>query len=161
MNVQLLKRIEGVWSGRGVGIYPPRVAEFHYTEELTIKQTNKPIVWEFKSVTKNAETGKPMHVEVGYIRTPSNGSIELVASHPFGLTEISHGKPTSDDGVTLAANAETLMRVPSASSPHTTGLRRVYQISPDDRSLSFSMDMATDIHPELQNHLVCKLMRKE
>jgi hypothetical protein len=161
MNVQFLKRIEGVWTGRGIGVYPPTVGEFRYIEELTIKQTAKPIVWEFKSVTKHETTGKPMHIEAGFIRAPPTGSIELVASHPFGLTEISNGRIVSADTAELTSNLETLHRVPTATSPFTTGLRRVYEISQDNQSLSFTMDMATSNHPELQNHLICKLSRSK
>ena len=161
MNLQFVKKLEGVWVGRGVGVYPPRVARFEYEEHLTVKATAKPTVWEFRSATKHAISGKPMHVEVGYMRAQQTGGVELVASHPFGLTEISSGTCVDDDRVELHASSNTLMRVGSATSPHTTGLRRLYAFSDDGDSLTFIMDMATSNHPELQNHLVCKLQRQK
>jgi hypothetical protein len=160
MNIQLLKKLEGVWIGRGIGVYPPRVSQFEYEEHLTIKPTAKPTVWEFKSATKHAVSGQPMHVEVGYIRAPSSETIELVASHPFGLTEISSGECSGDARVELVATPKTLIRVESATSPFTTGLKRVYEVSADGNTLKFTMDMATSNHPELRNHLISNLTKQ-
>lgn len=160
MNMQFAKKLEGIWVGRGIGVYPPRVPQFEYEEHLTVKPTAKPTVWEFRSATKHAISGKPMHVEVGYIRTPQNGSIEIVASHPFGLTEISSGACSNDDRAEMHASSSTLLRADSATSPYTTALRRVYKLSDDGESLKFTMDMATSNHPELQNHLICHLKRQ-
>jgi hypothetical protein len=161
LNINLAKRLEGVWKGTGRGAYPPRVPEFVYHETLTISPTAKPFVWAFHSMTKHAETGKPMHVETGYIRAPPSGTIELIATHPFGLTEISQGTPKLLGKIELMATESGLQRVDSATSPYTTGLRRVYEISEDGQSLLFTMDMATNNHPELSNHLVSRLTREQ
>ena len=158
-NVSLIKQLEGEWTGRGVGVYPFRVPTFKYEELLTIKPTARPNVWEFRSSTKNAVSGKPMHVEVGFIRTPPNGSIELVVAHPFGLVEISSGRRTSPERMELLASEETLRRADSASPPFTIGLRRIYELSEDRNSLAFTMEMSTSNHPISQNHLMCKLTR--
>jgi hypothetical protein len=160
MNVQLLKRLEGTWFGDGKGIYPPRVPEFSYKETLTITPTAKPIVWEFKSVTKHAESGKPMHSEIGFLRAPPDGSVELTLTHPFGLLEMSVGNQLSESEVVMVAGTDSLFRVPSASRPATLGLRRSYQLSSDGRTLTFNMDMATDSSPELKHHLLCNLTKQ-
>ena len=155
----MVGRLEGTWVGRGLGVYPPRVSPFEYTEILTVKPTAKPHVWEFRSATKSAQLGKAMHVESGFIRAPPNGDIELVASHPFGLVEISSGACQSEHRVELKATEKSLTRTGSGTAPHTTGLRRVYELSEDGESLRFIMDMSTSDHAELQNHLLCELRR--
>ena len=161
LNAQVLKKLEGVWIGQGKGIYPPRVLEFNYQETLTIKPTAKPSVWEFRSATVHALSGKPMHVETGYIRTPSNGSVELIATHPFGLTEISTGECLNEYSFELVASDRTLHRVQSATEPFTIGLKRRYELTGDGLGLTFTMDMATSNHPEFQNHLVCNLTKQQ
>jgi hypothetical protein len=159
---QVIQKLVGVWVGKGVGVYPPRVAEFHYVEELTIKQTAKPIVFEFRSITKHAKSGEPMHVEVGFIRCPPRAPVEIVSSHPFGLTEISQGALQSDFKLELTSSEQngSITRVRSATDPHTTGIRRVYELSQDGNELLFTMDMATSLHPDMQNHLICKLKKQ-
>lgn len=162
-NIQFMARIEGVWVGEGVGIYPPRVGEFHYIEELAFTPTAKPIVWEVRSATRHRDNGKPMHSEVGYLRAPPSDAgdlIEIALAHPFGVTELSLGTVVNDHKMQIMAEPSSLQRTPSAKSPPTTGLRRTYELSPDGSVLTFSMDMATESHPELQHHLLCTLRRK-
>jgi hypothetical protein len=164
MTLGFGQKICGVWNGRGAGCFPPTVPEFQYTEELTIQPTGKPSVFEFRSSTKHADSGKPMHVECGFIRFPANGNVELIASHPFGLSEMSHGTFKEESSLMELRSDQTvgsISRAPSATSPHTTGIRRVYQLSADGRNMSFTMDMATDLHPDMQNHLICELEKRE
>jgi hypothetical protein len=160
LNSHFVKGLEGTWIGGGAGVYPPRVESFEYEELLTIKPTAKPQVWELRSATKNAKSGKPMHVESGFIRAPPNGEIELVVSHPFGLCEISSGSCHSGKKVELHATGNSLTRVKTAGSPYTTGIRRTYELSDDGDVLKFRMDMATNEHQGLQNHLTSELRRQ-
>jgi len=160
-TVAFLKSIEGVWIGEGRGVFPPRVPEFRYTEELTIKQSAKPVIFEYRSATRRLQTGEPMHVEVGFIRCPMNSdSIELLASHPFGVAEASHGSLIDSNSMELNCSEPTLLRTHSSGGVQTTKLKRTYRFDPANKQLLFSMDMATDQHPDLQNHLVCT-MRKQ
>ena len=161
MPTTILKQLEGVWTGEGTGVYLPNVPEFHYIEELTIKPTAKPVVWEFRSTTIHAVSGKPMHVEVGFIRCPPTGLVELVACHPFGLSECSHGQYTPGEALTLCSSDKsgTISRTPTSSAPFTTEIRRIYDLSHDGKELTFFMDMATNQSPDLRNHLVSKLTK--
>jgi hypothetical protein len=161
LNTQIIKRLEGTWKGRGRGKYPPKVSEFEYEEVLTIKSTARPSVWEFRSQTTHGVSGKPLHVEMGFIRTPTSGSIELVATHPFGLLEMSSGECTSDRRIELHASLGSLQRVQSATMPFTTGIRRLYELSLNGEKLTFTMDMATSNHPAMQNHLICELEKEK
>jgi hypothetical protein len=160
-SISFLMRLEGVWIGEGKGSFPPRVPEFKYIEELTIKQGAKPSIFEFRSATRRSETGEPMHVEVGFIRCiPESSSIELVASHPFGLCEVSHGSMLDSNILELRSAEEGLVRTQSAKGARTTRLSRVYELDPVSSSLTFTVDMATDGHPSIQNHLVCIMRRR-
>jgi hypothetical protein len=159
LNAQVIRKLEGVWEGNGKGNYPPRVPEFSYAETLSINPTSKPSVWEYRSSTVHALSGKPMHIESGFIRTSPNGSVELIATHPFGLIELSIGECLNENSVELLASDKTLHRVQSATEPFTVALKRRYEISSDGLGLSFSMEMATSNHPEFQSHLVCNLIK--
>lgn len=183
-----MKELEGVWRGEGRGVYPPRVGEFHYIEELTIKALPKPNTWELKSATKHKESGKPMHSEVGFIRcfpdesTTSDGGssnnggiIEFCLVHPFGVTEVSEGEFNNHTcTIEVRSSGDGLTRTKTAKTPHTTELRRMYQLrsvesstgSPqgstiDDcapKYLHFVFDMATTTSP-MQNHLEARLYK--
>lgn len=161
LNAQVIKKLEGVWQGDGKGIYLPRVPEFSYAETLSITPTSKPSVWEFRSTTVHALSGKPMHIESGFIRASPDGSVELLATHPFGLTEISTGECSNENSFELFATDKTLRRVQSATEPFTVALKRKYEVSSDGLGLSFTMEMATSNHPEFQKHLVCNLTKQQ
>jgi hypothetical protein len=160
-SLSFVKSLEGVWVGPGRGVFPPDIPEFFYTEELTIKQGAKPVIFELRSITRRADNGAPMHIEVGFIRCPLNqDTAELVASHPFGLSEICHGGINKSGELELHCNEANILRTSSSSGVRTTGLRRIYRMDPESGKLNFEMDMATDKHPELQNHLISTLTRK-
>jgi hypothetical protein len=159
----LAQKLVGTWIGSGVGIYPPRVSEFRYVEELIIRTSSKPTVLEFRSATKNEKTSKPMHVEVGFIRFLTPETVEFVVSHPFGVNEISAGRfdeTLNRLEVSSSIGEGSIQRVKSASAPYTSELKRVYELSTDGTTMVFSMDMATSLHPTMQNHLVCKYIKK-
>lgn len=160
-TITFLKSIEGVWCGEGRGIFPPRVPEFRYSEELTIRQGAKPPIFEFRSATRRLETGEPMHVEVGFIRCPPDGeTIEMLVSHPFGLAEKSEGVWKDSHSIELQSSESTMLRTNSAGGVRTTKLKRIYRLDPRTGELTFTMDMATDKHPDIQNHLVCILRKR-
>lgn len=160
-TVAFLKSIEGVWFGEGRGLFPPRVPEFRYIEELTIKQGSKPVIFEFRSATRRLETGEPMHVEVGFIRCPKDSdSVELIASHPFGLAEISEGAVNDSDSMELHCADPALLRTNSAGGVRTIKLKRTYKLNRENGELTFVLDMATDKHPDIQNHLVCTMRKR-
>ena len=98
-----------------------------------------------------------MHVEAGFIRCIGD-VIEMVVSHPFGLCKISQGKMSGDELI-VGCDESGLFRTSTASGSRTTAVRRTYRVKED--VLKFSMEMATDIHPQIQTYLVCVLKRKE
>ena len=159
-NISFMKSLEGRWVGEGRGRFPPNIPEFRYVEELEIRQGGKPAVFEFRSATRNAETGGPMHVEVGFIRCPAGTSkIEMICSHPFGLSEISHGILRGDI-LEFVCDEASMLRTSTTGEVKTTQIRREYVLDHSAGSLVFTMDMATDRHPTIQNHLLCTLRKQ-
>jgi hypothetical protein len=156
-NVRFLQKLIGTWEGCGVCVYPPNVPEIRYKEQLTITQGAKPVVFGYKSVTQDEVTGKTLHVESGFFRcAPPGDHVELIASHPFGVAEISEGILTGDSLELVCDEDKGLIRSSSVSGAKTTGLIRRYTLA--DGVLKFSMEMATDSH-KMQNHLVSTLKR--
>jgi hypothetical protein len=170
----VMKRMEGIWRGEGLGEFPPRIAPFQYLEELTIRPMAKPNTWELRSQTRNKVTDKPMHVEVGFIRAQPNaptaqnvqssrldsGKIEFVLSHPFGLSELSEGNYFGNT-IEVTCRNDGLNRVKTATAPFVTETRRVYDLKQEedgDFSLNFLFEMGTSITP-MQSHLVAKLKK--
>ena len=160
----MIKQLEGVWRGEGMGEYPPKVPPFQYIEELTVNPLSKPNTWEIRSSTRNKMTSKPMHIETGFVRAhPADdlsGRVEFVISHPFGLSEVSEGNYTNDN-IDVYCRNEGLTRTQSATSPFVTEVRRVYELKRSDNGahfIDFLFEMATT-HSPMQSHLVARLYK--
>ena len=95
--------------------------------------------------TADAADGRPLHAEVGYLRMPSPGMVELVVSHPTGITEIDEG---TFDGTTFRLRSTTVGR--SASAKEVTAIER--DIGVDGEVLSYDVRMAAVGLP-LTHHL--------
>ncbi len=157
-NLQLLNRMVGTWEGEGICQYLPTVPVVQYLEQLTIRKGAKPIVFEYRSSTQNAQNGHTLHVETGFFRCPPNSSnIELVAAHPFGLAEISEGVVEESTVELTSSDFKGIVRASSSIGSRTTHIVRRYRMTGED-SLEFTMEMATNNH-DLQNHLTARLKR--
>lgn len=80
----------GTWRGRGSGSYPT-IEDFRYLEEIAIWHTGKPFLV-YCQRTWDADTGEPLHQEVGYFRPQSDGRLEAVIAHPTGIAEVLEGR---------------------------------------------------------------------
>jgi hypothetical protein len=135
--------------GAGTGTYPT-VDDFTYGEEARFWHSGKPHLL-YSQRTWDATTGAPMHAETGFWRPQEDGSIELVLSHSFGLTEISTGTVS---GRRIEVSGHSLVPAPSAKP--VTSVERAYTVDGD--VLEYSFGMAAAEQP-LQAHLLARLQR--
>jgi len=145
--------LEGKWKGTGKVI-----GSLDYDEEIEFAKM-KPTVYSYWQKTSNPKTG-PLHSEVGYVRIfreadAREGRIELAATHPFGVAEISEG--TFNDN-TATLKTISIARTSSAIEPYVTGLTRVFTLKDAD-TLTYTVDMGTSKKNEETPHLEGVLKR--
>ncbi|HLX77471.1 MAG TPA: FABP family protein [Acidimicrobiales bacterium] len=150
-DVELLASLQGTWSGRGHGEYPT-IEPFEYVEATTFTHVGKPF-FAYSQRTEAAGDGRPLHAEVGYLRMPRPGWVELVLSHPTGITEISEGPLY---GTSLHLRSTTVARTNSAKD--VSVIER--DVIVDGDVLRYSLRMAAVGHP-LTHHLSADLRRVE
>ena len=154
-SVAVLAPLLGVWAGQGAGEYPT-IESFGYSEEVTFGHLGKPFL-SYVQRTKANDDGRPLHGEVGYLRVPSAGRVELVLAHPTGVTEIEEGTLTVR-GTTIEMDlvATTIGRTVSAKE--VTALGRSIRVDGDE--LTYTVYMGAVGQP-LQQHLTATLHRKQ
>jgi hypothetical protein len=148
----------GTWTGTGRGVYPT-IEPFDYAESVTFTHVGKPFLTytqRTRSLGSGDRPGQPMHAESGYWRFPSPGRVEVVLSHPTGVTEIEEGTiEVALDGALVIRLATTKVALTSTAKS-VTGLERVFRIHGD--SLEYSVGMAAVGLP-MQLHLTGTLVR--
>ena len=140
----------GAWQGSGAGIYPT-IADFTYEEELRYWHSGKPVM-AYSSRTWSTDDGRALHAEMGYWRPQSDGSIEVVIAHSFGLTEIMRGTHEASK-----VRLESVLFGATPTAKQVAAETRVMELSGD--TLHYEMGMAFgDNH--MQNHLTAELRRE-
>ncbi|MEU0498393.1 peroxynitrite isomerase [Mycobacterium sp. NPDC006124] len=145
----------GTWAGAGSGEYPT-IPPFEYLEEVTFGHVGKPFL-AYAQRTRAADGGRPLHAEVGYLRTPSAGRVELVLAHPTGVTEIQEGTVNADGDVIELELAATSIGL-TTTAKDITALTRSFRLEGDE--LSYTLQLGAVGKP-LQHHLSATLHRKQ
>lgn len=152
--VKGLAPILGTWEGRGSGFFPT-ISPFEYREEVVFSHVGKPF-FSYVQKTRSPVDGTPMHAEMGFIRVPKPGHVELVVAQPSGVTEIDVGVFTGCEGVLDLDVASTAVGL-TPTAKEVTALVRTFHLEADQ--LSYTVKMAAMGEP-LQDHLVGVLTRR-
>ena len=157
----------GRWKGTGKGDYPT-IKPFNYYQEVTFSHIGKPYLiytsrtWRLAD-DENGEPRKddsgalireaPLAVETGFWRPQPEGKVEVLLTHPTGITEIYAGEFRGMTSIELITDA--VARTATAK-PYTAG-KRLYGLVPSqtregEKDLAYAFDMAAMGQP-LTPHL--------
>lgn len=150
----------GTWSGTGHGEYPT-ITSFEYAEAITFTHVGKPFFayqQRTRSIASGDQAGQPMHAETGYWRFPAPGRIEVMLSHPTGVTEIEEGTiEIAIDGSLLISLATTSVTL-SSTAKAVSGIERTFRVTGD--TIEYDVRMAAVGLP-MQHHLSARLVREQ
>jgi len=151
----------GRWEGVGKGDYPT-IEAFDFIQELTFTHNGKPfLIYNSRSWLLSHDQdgqrvkGRPLGMETGFWRPQPGGQVEVLLTHPTGITEIYLGE-VSGTRVEMATDA--VARTETAK-PYSAG-KRLYGLvdsqRPGEKDLAYAFDMAAMGQP-LQPHLWARL----
>lgn len=148
--MDLRKLLEGTWQGNGFGSYP-EVPEFSYSERLSFTSNSRPFL--FMEQRTQAPDGSPLHTEVGYLRFPDVGRVELVVAQPTGITEVLEGSVESEgDRIWVIFESTNIGTTKSAKRVDRT--RRKLEVNGDELTSELWMDaMGRGDHKHLESRL--------
>ncbi|XP_070173399.1 peroxynitrite isomerase THAP4-like isoform X2 [Littorina saxatilis] len=115
----------GKWraEGGGKGQYPT-IKTFEYGEEVEFFHVGQPNV-QFSLYSWHAESRKPLHREVGFIRIkPDSNKIALMSAHNFGVADIQEGEVKDNE---LKVETAGIHRMSFSPDPETKKLSRTFQ----------------------------------
>lgn len=157
----------GRWKGTGKGDYPT-IEPFDFLQEVTFSHIGKPYLiytsrsWRLatdeQGELERDDQGdlvrlEPLAVEAGFWRPQPEGQVEVVLSHPTGISEVYLGAFRSLTSIEMVTDA--VVRTATAK-PYTAG-KRLYGLVPSqtregEKDLAYAFDMAAMDQP-LTPHL--------
>ena len=151
----------GRWEGVGKGDYPT-IEAFDFIQELTFTHNGKPFLiytsrsWRLEHDENGGRVkGQPLGMETGFWRPQPGGHVEVLLTHPTGITEIYIGEVS---GTKIEMATDAVVRTESAK-PYVAG-KRLYGLVDSEREgekdLGYAFDMAAMGQP-LQPHLWARL----
>lgn len=143
----------GIWEGAGVVGYPT-IESAQFGQEITFRHNGKPfLIYSSRTWLLNEEgqIGRPLAIEFGFWRPQPDGQLEVLLTHPTGISEIYLGQVT---GTKIEMATDAVMRTATAKE-YTAGRRLYGLVGPD---LAYAYDMAAMGQP-LQAHASAQLKR--
>jgi hypothetical protein len=144
----------GTWRGAGVGGYPT-IEDFRFGQEIVFGHIGKPyLTYGSQSwlLDHDGNRIRPAARETGFWRPQPDGQVEVLLSHPTGITEIYLGEVA---GAKVELRTDVVARTETAKE-YTAG-HRLYGLVEGD--LMWAYDMAAVGQP-LQVHLSARLKRE-
>ena len=141
----------GRWEGAGVVGYPT-IESVNFGQEISFSHNGKPfLIYSSRTwlLAEDGAIGRPLAVECGFWRPQPEGQVEVLLTHPTGITEIYLGKIT---GTKIEMITDAVAR--TATAKEVTAGRRLYGMIGGD--LAYAYDMAAVGQP-LQPHLSAQL----
>jgi hypothetical protein len=148
-----LRFLLGRWEGAGVVGYPT-IQSTQFGQEITFSHNGKPfLIYASRTwrLGEDGEIGGPLAMEVGFWRPQPGGELEVLLTHPTGITEIYLGQVT---GTKVEMATDAVVRTSTAKE--VTAGRRLYGLIGLD--LGYAYDMAAVGRP-LQPHVSGQLKR--
>jgi hypothetical protein len=143
----------GRWEGAGVVGYPT-IASVNFGQEITFSHNGKPfLIYSSRTWLLDADgtIGRPLAMEVGFWRPQDNDQLEVLLTHPTGITEIYVGQI---EGTKIELITDAVVR--TATAKEVTAGKRLYGLIGAD--LGYAYDMAAVGQP-LQAHVSAQLKR--
>jgi hypothetical protein len=143
----------GRWEGAGVVGYPT-IESANYGEEISFSHNGKPfLIYSSRTwlLADDGTIGRASHLEVGFWRPQPDSTLEVLITHPTGITEIYYG---TISGTKIEMATDAVVR--TATAKEVTAGKRLYGLVGAD--LAYAMDMAAVGQP-LQPHLSAQLKR--
>lgn len=143
----------GTWAGAGVGGYPGH-DEFRFGQETTFATDGRPFLAYSSRTWLLDEFGnqiRPLATETGFWRPQPGNQVEVLLSHPTGITEIYVGDVSP---AKVELRTDVVARTETAKE--YTAATRLYGLVEGD--LLWAMDMAAMGKP-MQPHVSARLRR--
>ncbi|MGH3915200.1 MAG: FABP family protein [Pseudonocardiaceae bacterium] len=151
-----LAPLVGVWRGEGLAQYPSLLGEFPFGQQVIFAHDGRPfLIYEARSwlLSPSGAVLRPAAREVGWWRVEEDGTLEVLLTHMFGITEIYYGGATTETSWEL----ESHIVARTDSARETTEAARLYGIL-DDGQLAYVEERALRGLP-MQPHLSAQLHR--
>lgn len=144
----------GTWRGNGHGDYPT-IEAFQFGQEVIFTHDGRPFFHYMSRAWVVDEKGKKLRdgaIETGFFRPRPDGTLEVLLSHHFGVTELWYGQA---QGAKVEIATDAVARTESAKE-YAAG-HRLYGLVEGD--LMWTFDMAA-VGEALQPHLWGRLVRQ-
>jgi len=141
----------GRWEGAGVVGYPT-IDSANFGQEISFSHNGKPfLIYTSRTwlLDQDGTIGRPLAIESGYWRPQPGSQLEVLLTHPTGITEIYLGEIR---GTRIAIATDAVVR--TASAKEVTAGKRLYGLVGSD--LAYAYDMAAVGQP-LQPHVSAQL----
>jgi THAP4-like, heme-binding beta-barrel domain len=143
----------GRWEGAGVVGYPT-IESANFGQEISFSHNGKPfLIYSSRAwlLDEDGTIGRPLAMEAGFWRPRPDGELEVLLTHPTGITEIYLGTVT---GTKIEMATDAVVR--TATAKDVTAGKRLYGLVGED--LAYAYDMAA-VGQHLQPHVSAQLKR--